>query len=311
MVRDHWTSRGKVYLSPTVRAGIAILSQRFTSNGSAGPGTLSNYESSTNAFGAQVGLGVYGTVGKYVILGGDASYTFAGAAALRYVLPSDGTAVQLALQSHTIDGGVSAGVHFGVLGGLALRLRIGGQMVLNLVQPDVRVKLPSDRIIGMTIGLGLSAPALFTLGGHPLGVSLYGGALAPAQRAQTVGLEDGAQSTTFGGFFGGAISFTVDAAEPREVQGPARARGRLLVRVRGHALHRPVAPRQHDHRRRPRVGAAPHLARARLRLLGAIGRGSGAAGPARGRRSRSSARRSRHMRTTASLMVSPRSMMPR
>ena len=58
VVRDNWTSRGKVYLSPGVRAGIGILSQRFTSNGT---GSLSNYEASTNAFGAQLGLGVYGT----------------------------------------------------------------------------------------------------------------------------------------------------------------------------------------------------------------------------------------------------------
>jgi hypothetical protein len=40
-------------------------------------------------------------------------------------------------------------------------------------------------------------------------VSLYGGGLVPAQRAQTVGLEDGPQSTTFGAFFGGALSFTL------------------------------------------------------------------------------------------------------
>jgi len=82
-------------------------------------------------------------------------------------------------------------------------------MILNLVQPDIDVKLPSDRILGMTIGLGLAAPALFTIAGHPFGVSLFGGGLVPAQRAQTVGLEDGAQSTTFGAFFGGGLSFTL------------------------------------------------------------------------------------------------------
>lgn len=216
VVKDNWTSRGKVYLSPGVRAGIGILSQRFTSNGT---GALSNYEASTNAFGAQVGLGVYGTVGKYLLFGGDASYTFIGAAALRYIQPADGSAVTLAVQSHTIDGGISAGVHFGVLGGLSVRLRLGGQMVLDLVQPDVRVKLPSDRILGMTIGAGLSVPALFTLGGHPLGVSLYGGGVVPAQRAQTIGLEDGAQSTTFGAFFGGALSFTVMQPNPEKYKG--------------------------------------------------------------------------------------------
>jgi uncharacterized protein YgiM (DUF1202 family) len=206
IVKDNWTSRGKIYLSPGVRAGIGILSQRFTSNGS---GSLSNYEASTNAFGAQLGLGVYGTLGKYFLLGGDASYTFIGAAGIRYIQPTDGSAVTLAVQAHTIDGGLSAGVHFGVLGGLAVRFRIGGQLVLNLIQPDVRVKLPSDRILGLTIAIGASAPALFTIGGHPLGISLYGGGLVPGQRAQTVGLEDGAQSSTYGAFFGGALSFTL------------------------------------------------------------------------------------------------------
>ena len=49
------------------------------------------------------------------------------------------------------------------------------------------MKLPSDRVVGMTIGLGAGVPALFTLGGHPFGVSMFGGGLVPAQRAQTVG----------------------------------------------------------------------------------------------------------------------------
>ncbi|HEY2744309.1 MAG TPA: SH3 domain-containing protein [Polyangia bacterium] len=207
IVKDTWTTRGKVYLSPGVRAGIGILSQRFTSNGMTTPGNLANYESSTNAFGAQIGLGVYGTVGKYLLFGGDASYTFVGAAAVKYTFPDAMGVKALAVQAHTIDGGVSAGVHFNVLGGFSVRLRLGGQMVLNLVQPDVNLKLPSDRILGMTIGLGLAAPALFTLAGHPFGVQLFGGGLVPAQRAQTVGLEDGAQSTTFGAFFGGGLSF--------------------------------------------------------------------------------------------------------
>lgn len=205
-VEDIWTTRGRFYLAPSVRAGVAILSQRFTSNGT---GALSNYEASTNAMGVQLGLGIYGTIGKYLLLGADASYTFAGAASLRYIQPTDGSVVNLGIQAHTIDGGVSAGVHFGVLGGLALRLRLGGQMVLNLVQPDVRAKVPSDRIVGMTIGLGVTAPTLFRLGRLPLGAWAYAGGLVPAQRAQTVGLEDGAQSSTFGAFFGGGLSLTV------------------------------------------------------------------------------------------------------
>jgi uncharacterized protein YgiM (DUF1202 family) len=209
IVKDNFTTRGRVYLSPGVRAGIGIISQRFTSNGMSTPGNLANYESGTNAFGAQLGIGVYGTVGKYLFFGGDASYTFLGAAGIKYVFPTTNMTKVLAMQVHTIDGGVAAGVHFNVLGGFNVRLRLGGQMILNLVQPDVDLKLPSDRIVGMTIGLGLGAPALFTLAGHPFGVQLFGGGLVPAQRAQTVGLEDGAQSTSFGAFFGGGLSFTL------------------------------------------------------------------------------------------------------
>jgi uncharacterized protein YgiM (DUF1202 family) len=216
VVKDSWTTRGKVYLTPAVRAGIAILSQRFTSNGT---GPLTNYESSTNAFGAQVGLGVWGTVGKYFLLGGDASYTFAGAASLKYISPTDGSAIVLPTQSHTIDGGLSAGLHFSVLGGLSVRLRLGGQMVLNLIQPEVRTKLPSDRILGMTIGAGAGAPALFYLGGRPFGIQIFGGGVVPAQRAQTVGLEDGAQSTTYGAFFGGGVSYVLMAPNPDKYRG--------------------------------------------------------------------------------------------
>lgn len=205
LVRDQWNSHGKVYIIPDVRLGFAVLSQRFTSNATSG--TLTNYNAQTSALGAQIGFGIFGTAGKYLLFGGDASYTFAGIARYKVTVAGMANPLFLGTSTHTIDGGVSAGVHFGVLGGLSLRLRIGGQMVLNLVQPDVRAKLPSDRIVGMTIGLGLSVPALFTLAGHPFGVALYGGGLVPAQRAQTVGLEDGAQSTTFGGFFGGGLSF--------------------------------------------------------------------------------------------------------
>jgi len=205
VVKDYWNARGKVYISPGVRAGVAILSQRFTSNGT---GALTNYEANTNALGAQVGLGLFGALGRYFLLGGDASYSFAGAAALR-VPQADGSTLKLGIQAHTADAGLSAGVHFGVAGGLTLRLRVGGQMVLNLMQPDVRAKLPSDRILGMTVGLGLAVPALFSIGERPFGVWLGGSVLAPADRAQTTNLEDGTQSSTFGGFFGGGLSFAL------------------------------------------------------------------------------------------------------
>jgi uncharacterized protein YraI len=204
IARDSWTSRGKIYVTPNAHGGVAILQQRFTSNGT---GALSNYEASTGALGLQVGIGLWGTIGKYLLLGGDGGYTFAGAGGIR--AQSGGSTVVLGLQTHTVDVGASAGVHFGVLGGLNLRLRIGGQLVANLVQENQTVQLPSDRILGMTIGLALGAPALFYMKGRPFGVAVFGGGLVPARRDQTPGLEDGAQSSTFGAFFGGGISFAL------------------------------------------------------------------------------------------------------
>ena len=201
---DYWAARGRVYLTPWARAGVAILSQRFTSNGSS---LLSNYEASTNAFGAQVGLGIWGALGKHALLGADASYTFAGAAALR--VPTAAAPVKLAVQAHTIDGGVSGGLRFRALGGLSVRLRLGGQLVLNLIEPSNAAKLPSDRIVGMTIAAALAIPALFSIKDHPFGLHVIGGGLVPAQRAQTVGLEDGAKSSTFGAFFAGGVMIQV------------------------------------------------------------------------------------------------------
>ena len=150
---DYWSARGKVYITPWVHGGLAILTQRFTSNGS---GPLSNYDASTNAFGVQLGFGVFGTLGKYFLFGADASYTFAGAAALKIATTT--TPVTLAVQAHTIDGGLSAGLHFRPLGGISFRLRLGGQMQLNLIEPSNIDKLPSDRIIGLTIGRAWEFP---------------------------------------------------------------------------------------------------------------------------------------------------------
>lgn len=214
--RDTWKRKGRFYFTPAAHAGIAILVQRFTSNGT---GPLANYQASTNALGAQVGLGAWATAGRYFLFGVDAGYVFAGAAALRYVDPTDGTALKLGVQTHTLDAGLSAGVHFGALGGLSLRLRVGGEMILNLVQAEPRTKLPSDRVVGMTVGLAVEAPALFAVAGHPFGAWLFGGGLVPAARAQTSGLEDGAHSSTFGAYFGGGLALLLLRPDRRHYKG--------------------------------------------------------------------------------------------
>jgi hypothetical protein len=182
------------------RAGFAVLEQRFTSNTT---GALTNYDATTNAFGIIVGAGYGRAVGQYFRFGIDASYAFAGAAAVKYHAP-DGD-ITLGVNAHTIDAGLSAGVGFRALGGLTLRLRVGADVAFNMIQSNVKAPLPSDRVLGMAIGLGLDIPRLFAIGERAFGVRVYGGALAPAQRAQTAGLEEGKNSTTYGAAFGGAL----------------------------------------------------------------------------------------------------------
>jgi hypothetical protein len=182
------------------------LQQKFSSTGT---GALTNYETSTGAFGAQVALGLWGTAGRFLLFGGDASYTFAGGAQLKYTPMQGAQPVLLSIQSHTGDAGVTGAVHFNVLGGLTLRLRIGAHLVLNAIQQDVRAKLPSDLIIGLSLGTGITVPALFYINERPVGVSAFTAGLLPAERQQTPGLEDGAQSSTWGALVAGALSFAL------------------------------------------------------------------------------------------------------
>jgi hypothetical protein len=78
---------------------------------------------------------------------------------------------------------------------------------MNLMQQSTKVPLPSDRVLGMAIGIGLDMPALFHLFNRAFGLHLYAGAIAPASRAQTAGLEEGTASTTYGAAFGGFLSY--------------------------------------------------------------------------------------------------------
>jgi SH3-like domain-containing protein len=196
-------SQGNNFLGIGARAGIAIISQRFTSNGT---GALTNYDLGTNAFGVQVGADYVRALGRYARLGLDASYAFAGGGGVRYHSP-DGSQIVLALQEHDVNFGAQVGMHFGVIGGLELRARIGGEIIMNLIQGNAKAPLPSDRVMGMTIGLALAAPNLLTLANRPFGAHLFGWALVPAQRAQTIGLEEGEKSSTIGASLGGGFLY--------------------------------------------------------------------------------------------------------
>ena len=79
--------------------------------------------------------------------------------------------------------------------------------MMDLVQGSAKAPLPSDRIMGMTIGAAIAAPNLLTLANRPFGAHLFGWALVPAQRAQTIGLEEGTHSSTIGASFGGGLAY--------------------------------------------------------------------------------------------------------
>jgi hypothetical protein len=178
--------------------GVAVLGQHFSSNGI---GALTNYAGGTTAFAVGVNGSYARAVGSRYHVGVDAAYSFAGAAGVRY-RTADGSNPVLGMQTHLVDGVVTAGARFGVLGGLDVSLHLGIGVVVNLVDMNPSALVPSDRIIGMTLAVSASAPELFTIAGRPVGLGVYAGALAPADRAQTVNLEDGTTSSTVGGKVG-------------------------------------------------------------------------------------------------------------
>lgn len=194
--------RGNNAISIGARGGFAILDQRFTSNGS---GLLTNYEASTSAFGIAVSAGYTRAIGHYFRLGIDAGYSFAGAAGVKYHSPQANGDVVLGEQAHQIGFGLSPGVHFDAIGGVDLKLRLGGEFDMNLIQSSTKVPLPSDVVAGMAVGLGIGLPELFHFGGRAFGLYVLGGLLAPATRMQTGGLAEGATSSTIGGYFGGGL----------------------------------------------------------------------------------------------------------
>jgi hypothetical protein len=206
-IEKSMASHSPNYFGVGARAGLAIIQQRFTSNGT---GALTNYEAQTNALGIMIGAGYQRAVHRYVNLGLDLSYAFAGAAGVKYHLndPSTPDPV-LAVQNHVIDGGARAALRFKVAGGLQLALRVGLHAEVNLIQPNTKVPLPSDIVMGMGIGIALDVPAMFYLAGKPFGLHAYGGGVVPANRAQTGGLEEGKASETFGAQLGGGFTYNV------------------------------------------------------------------------------------------------------
>jgi SH3-like domain-containing protein len=205
-------AHGDNYLGIGARLGIALLGQRFTSNGTS-PTLLTNYEYSLTALSVQAGLGYTRAIGQYFRLGIDGGYVFAGASGIRY-RQADGSTALMSVQAQDFGGGIAPGFHFAAGGGIDLKLRLGVQGILNEIAPANQVASQSsklafakDLVLGGTISLGLALPNLVYLAERPLGLYLYGGLLYPATRMQTGGLADDPKSSTIGGSAGGGLLY--------------------------------------------------------------------------------------------------------
>ncbi|MGZ3438869.1 MAG: hypothetical protein ACXVDD_05115 [Polyangia bacterium] len=181
-------------------AGIAVLSRRLVSNGLQ---PMAAYELSTTAAATVVSADFAHRLGRYALLGVDASYAYAGGARVQWHA-ADGSQVSARMQLHDAEAGLRLGLHARAAGGLDVWLRGGAELTVTILDPDANVRLASDRLIAPTVGLGFAAPRLIALGSHWLGVGIYGRALVLGQRTEN--LSEGAQRGTWGGNFGGSVS---------------------------------------------------------------------------------------------------------
>jgi hypothetical protein len=192
------------------RLGVAMLAQRFTSDTQ--NGNLPNYEAFSAGLGAQLNGGYLRAVGKYFRFGAEGSYFFGGVSGYRAppnYLNSDGSRIILDTAVHVLDVRLIGALHFDAIGGIDVRLKLGGELQFNRISKNRFALLPDDNVYGMTIGLQLAFPNLARIANRPFGVHLFGGGLVPAYRQQSTTLREGIHDSTYGAFFGLGMSFTI------------------------------------------------------------------------------------------------------
>ena len=229
--------------------GVAVIGRRFVSNGT---GPMAAYELSTTAVSSGLSGSWLHRFGALGVVGADLSYAYAGGGSVRYVA-GDGARVSMRLQQHDAEAGLRAGLHSGAAGGVDAWLRAGALLTVTIIDPDATVRLQSDRLIAPTVGLGLEARHLTTLGGnHWLGVGLFGRGILYGQL--TDNLVEGGARGTWGGRFGGDLSLEL-------VRTPAR--GQLVLAAAygyGFTVTRLSGPSQRDpSATQATLGTAEHL----------------------------------------------------
>lgn len=180
------------------RAGIALFGERFTSNAA---GYLTNYQASATAFALAIEVGFRFPIGRYVLLGLDGDYRYAGASGFHVAAP--GGDLVLAIQNHDLDAAAALGLRFDALGGVVVSLRVGARLLIELIDQNPKAALPSDRIAAMQVGLRLELPSLYA----GLGVRLDGALIAPGSIGETGGLGEGQGAGTIGGTVGVELGY--------------------------------------------------------------------------------------------------------
>ena len=105
-----------------------------------------------------------------------------------------GRTATVAIRSHDLEAAAALGYRAPSLRGLALSLRVGGRLLLNLIDKSYLLALPSERVLALTLGVGLDVPHI--VGG--LGLSLAVSWLPIGNRAETPHLGEGDDAGTSG-----------------------------------------------------------------------------------------------------------------
>jgi hypothetical protein len=184
-------------------AGVAFLSRRFTSDGTA---PFSSFVLSTTALDVTAAASFVRAQGRFFRWGIDAAYSYVGASNVKWRAP-DGSDTFLDVTSHQVNAGLSAGVHFAAAGGIELRARAGGRLDVNVLDGSSVVHLPSDRLVGFNVGLGLELPRLAAPGGHAIGLHASGVGLVWGQRSENV--DEGQDVGSWGLRAGGGVTLSL------------------------------------------------------------------------------------------------------
>jgi uncharacterized protein YraI len=186
--------------------GVSVLERRFVSDGNQ---PWSSYRLSSDALAVGAALAFDRAFARHGLFGIDAGYGYVGAAAGRWTAP-DGSSVTVHVQQHSVNAGLSLGLRFAAAGGLSLRARVGGRFDLDMLD-GAALPLPSDRLLGLTVGLALAAPRLAMISGHAFGMRAYGVAVALGQRVENI--DEGRDAGSYGGRFGGGFSLALHESD--------------------------------------------------------------------------------------------------